>query len=164
MEDPCSGLRLASMGTGQMHRSFGVMRSLKLTRKMCLPAGRCMVVLVATGVVVLYLCPFQMVGAQVVAIVTYHVSATAVAGTVATAGSAAVFAGRFVVTTAVEAVAVLVGVVVAAAVEDLQAEDVLTDSGSRSVFAGAAAGSAVAGTAAVRRSISAAVVAGIGHC
>lgn len=123
-----------------------------------------MIVLVATGVVVLYLCPIQMVAAQVVATVRYHVSATAVAGTVATAGSAAVFAGRFVVTIAVEVIAVLVGVVVAAAVEDLQAEDVLTDSGSRSVFAGAAAGSAVAGPAAVRRSISAAVVAGIGHC
>ena len=123
-----------------------------------------MIALVATGVVVLYLCPFQMVAAQVVAIVRYHVSATAATAAVATVGSAAVFEGIFVVTIAAEAVAAPVGVVVAAAVEDLQAEDVLTGSGSRLVFADAAAGSAVTGTAAVRRSISAAVVAGIGHC
>ena len=133
MEDPCPGLHLASMGIGQMHRSFEVMPRLRLTRKMCLSAGHCMIVLVATGVVVLYLCPVRMVAAQVVAIVRYHVSATAATAAVATVGSAAVFEGIFVVTIAAEAVAAPVGVVVAAAVEDLQAEDVLTGSGSRLV-------------------------------
>ena len=129
---------------------------------MCLAADRCMNVLVAADVVVACLDPSRMVAAQVVGIVRYHVSAAAVVATVATAESAAGFAGRSAVMIVVEAVAALVGVVVAA-VEDPQGEDVLTDSGSHSVFAGAAAGSAEAETAAVRRSVFAAVAAGIGH-
>lgn len=129
---------------------------------MCLAAGRCMIVLVAADVVVACLDPSQMVAVQVVAIVRYHVSAAAVDATVATAVSAVVFVGRSAAMIVVEAVAALVGVVVAA-VEDPQGEDVSTDSDSHSVFAGAAAGSAEAETAAVRRSVFAAVAAGTGH-
>lgn len=129
---------------------------------MCLAAGHCMIVLVAADVVVACLDPSRMAAAQVVAIVRYHVSAAAVVATVATAESAAEFAGRSAVMIVVGAVAALVGVV--AAVEDPPGEDVLTDSGSHSVFAGAAAGSAEAETAAVRRSVfAAAAAAGIGY-
>lgn len=96
--------------------------------KMCLAAGRCMIVLVADDVVVACLDPSRMVVAQAVAIVRCHVSVTAELEVAATAESAAVFAARVVVMIVVEAVD-LVAVVVAAAEVDLPTEDVLTGSG-----------------------------------